>query len=423
MQTDHKTLYSTVSQSKRQIMLFIRKRLFLILVAAIGLAGLLLWTQSAFFTSAQPRYMTVAARRGDIESSVLATGLVKPYRLVAVGARATGRIISLKVAPGAQVKQGDLLAEIDPTTQQNDLKNKEAALATNHAKLDEQEAQLVLAQQNLARQKTMIDSHAVSKADLDEAEAQVKIRQAQINALKAQITQSEVDVETARVNLGYTRVTAPFDGTVLATVVQEGQNVNAVQSAPTIVILGDLSVMTVRTEISEADIVNIRAGQKLYFSVIGNPGRRYDSRLAAIEPTPESIRNDISFNSSGSTSGASNASAIYYNGIFNVDNADGALRTYMTAEVHIILGQAKNALLIPSDGLGSRDRDGLYSVRVLQKNGAVTEKKVKIGLNNKVMAEVLSGLDENDRIITGSSSDGAGNTGSAGDRGRRMRSW
>jgi len=384
-------------------MLFTGKRLRFILIAVGVLFCLLLWIKFAMFGADQPKYIAFAAKRGDIEASVLATGVVKPHRLVAVGAQTTGRIISLKVAPGAVVKQGDLLAEIDPITQENELRNKEAALANNQARLAEQEAQLVLAQQNLERQRTMINSHAVSKKDFDAAAAEAKVRQAQIDALKALIIQSKVDVETARVNLAYTRVTAPFDGTVLATVVQEGQNVNAVQSAPTIVILGDLSMMTVRAEISEADIVNVKPGQDLYFNVIGNPTRRYEARLAAIEPAPESIRNDISFNASASTTSTSAASAIYYNGIFNIDNADGQLRTYMTAEVHIVLGQARNALLIPTDALGDQDQQGLYTVHVLQPDGKVVEKKIKTGINNKVMVEVLSGLEDNEKVITGAS--------------------
>jgi len=406
---------------KRLIMLRDRKRLLLALIAFIIFIFLFSWIKSASSDGQDVKYMTAAAKRGDIESSVLATGIVKPHRLVAVGARATGRIISLKVVSGTQVKQGDLLAEIDPTTQENDLKNKEAALANNRAKLAEQEAQLLLAEQTLERQKKLISSNAISKADFDNASAQVKVRMAQIDALKAQIIQSEVDVETARVNLGYTRVTAPFDGTVLATVVQEGQNVNAVQSAPTIVILGDLSVMTVRTEISEADIVNVRPGQDLYFNVIGNASRRYESKLATIEPAPESIRNDISFNASASaSSGSATSSAIYYNGIFNIDNTDGELRTYMTAEIHIVLEKAKNALLIPADGLGARDKDGFYTVRILEDKDKAVEKKVKIGINNKVMAEVLSGLDENDMVITGSSN---GMIPSSSSSGRRIRAW
>lgn len=377
------------------------KKTVTIIIAVIALVVLLIFVHSAFFPTTAPTYMTSKVKKGDIEVSVLANGTIKPHRLVAVGARATGRIVSMKVKPGSIVKQGDLLAEIDPTTQTNDLKSKEAALANYRGKLAEQEAQLVLAKQNMNRQQNMISSHAVSKADFDDADAQVKIRAAQIDQLKAQIVQAEVDVETAKVNLGYTRVTAPSDGTVLATVVQEGQNVNAVQSAPTIVILGDLSVMTVRAEISEADVINVKPGQDLYFNVLGNRTRRYESRLEKIEPAPESIRNDISFNSSSTASSSSSTSqAIYYNGTFNVPNDDGVLRTYMTAEVHIILGRAQKVLLIPSDALN--DVSGKKAVvNVLDKNGQLEARNIETGLNNKVMVEVISGLEEGETVVTG----------------------
>ena len=377
------------------------KKTVTIIIAVIALIVLLIFIHSAFFSTTAPTYMTSKVKKGDIEVSVLANGTIKPHRLVAVGARATGRIVSMKVKPGSIVKQGDLLAEIDPTTQTNDLKSKEAALANYRGKLAEQEAQLVLAKQNMNRQQNMISSHAVSKADFDDADAQVKIRAAQIDQLKAQIVQAEVDVETAKVNLGYTRVTAPSDGTVLATVVQEGQNVNAVQSAPTIVILGDLSVMTVRAEISEADVINVKPGQDLYFNVLGNRTRRYESRLEKIEPAPESIRNDISFNSSSTASSSSSTSqAIYYNGTFNVPNDDGVLRTYMTAEVHIILGRAQKVLLIPSDALN--DVSGKKAVvNVLDKNGKLEARNIETGLNNKVMVEVISGLEEGETVVTG----------------------
>lgn len=380
---------------------FTRRRIIqLSVLIAVLLAFFLI--KHIFFGAPARIYLTAPVKRGNIESSVLATGILKPYQLVAVGARATGRIIALKVRPGQEVKQGELLAEIDPTTQENDLKSKESVLARQKAGLAEQEAQLTLAQQNMQRQKNMIVSHAISKADYDAAEAQVKVAEAQIAAYQAQIAQAETDVDMARVDLSYTQVTAPFSGTVLATVVQEGQNVNAVQSAPTIVILGNLSVMTVRAEISEADIVHVRPGQNLYFNTIGSPGRRYDGTLEAIEPAPESIRNDISFNSYSATGGG-NTQAVYYNGIFNVDNKDRALRTYMTAEVHIILGAAQNALLMPTDGLIGLGKDGVYRVRILQKDGAAAERMVKIGIRTQAQAEVLSGLAEGDEVITGES--------------------
>src|SRR3546814_9169847 len=109
-----------------------------------------------------------------------------------------------------------------------------------------------------------------------------------IEALEAQIVEGEVAVEIARVDLGYTKITAPIDGTVLAIVTQEGQTVNATQSAPTIIVIGQIDVMTVRAEISEADIVRVRPGQQVYFTILGDPDHRYEATLAGIEPAPES---------------------------------------------------------------------------------------------------------------------------------------
>ncbi|WP_208433592.1 efflux RND transporter periplasmic adaptor subunit [Bartonella taylorii] len=362
-----------------------------------------LWLRSVFWGTSSPVYMTAVVKRGDIEESVLASGLVRPYRLVAVGARATGRVVSMRVFPGSVVKEGDLLAEIDPTDQENDLKRKKAALSHYYATLVEQEAYLSLAQKNLERQKKMIESHAISRANFDDAATQVKIRAAQIAQLRQQIVQAQIDVDSAEANLGYTRVTAPSAGTVLATVVEEGQNVNAVQSAPTIVILGDLSKMTVKAQISEADILKVRAGQPLYFTVLGNSQRRYEGTLERVEPAPESIRADVSINPGVlGGSGSLASSAIYYNGIVHVDNADNFLRTYMTAQVHIILGRAQNVLLVPSDALRDETKEHKAWVSLLVGKNKVVAKQVTVGLNNKVVAEIVSGLNEGDVVITGS---------------------
>ncbi|UTO28290.1 efflux RND transporter periplasmic adaptor subunit [Bartonella harrusi] len=380
---------------------FIKKHKKLSFFLTVLLLIILLWLRSVFFGTSVPVYMTAVVKRGDIEESVLASGLVRPYRLVAVGARATGRVVSMRVSPGSIVKEGDLLAEIDPTDQENDLKRKKAALAHYEANLVEQEAYLSLARKNLERQKKMIESHAVSRANLDDAATQVKIREAQIEQLRQQIVQAKIDVDSAEVNLGYTRITAPSAGTVLATVVEEGQNVNAVQSAPTIVILGDLSKMTVKAQISEADILKVHAGQPLYFTVLGNSQRRYEGTLERVEPAPEAIRNDVSINPGMAGSSALISSAIYYNGILHVDNADNFLRTYMTAQVHIILGRAQNVLLVPSDALRDETKENKAWVSVLEGQNKVVSKQVTIGLNNKVVAEVVSGLNEGEVVITG----------------------
>ncbi|MGK9264085.1 efflux RND transporter periplasmic adaptor subunit [Sinorhizobium meliloti] len=380
-------------------------RLIAVAVVLLGLTagGCLLWQR---FASAQPTHlMTAEVARGDVEETVLATGTLKPARLVAVGAQASGRITSVNVALGDRVKAGDLIAEIDSTTQQNDLRTAEAALANVKAQSVEKQATLALNEQNLRRQKDMVAKRAVSQAEYDSAAADLNVTRAQIVAIEAQIREAEVAVETAKANLGYTRITAPIDGTVLAIVNQEGQTVNATQSAPTIVVLGQLDTMTVRTELSEADVIKVKPGQPLWFTILGDADRRYEAKLESIEPAPESITKDSSITSSSSTTASSDATssdeAIYYNGIFNVPNPDGNLRTYMTAQVHIVLREAKDVPMVSAAALQERNPDGSYTVRVMAPDGSVFLRKIEIGLNNKITAEVRSGLEEGERVVTG----------------------
>jgi macrolide-specific efflux system membrane fusion protein len=393
-----------------------RRGRFVVLAAVLAvlvLGGLAAWHWLSPPT-ATPQ-MTAVAAIGDVEDAVLATGTLKPARLVAVGAQASGRITSVKVTLGQKVAKGDLVAEIDSLTQQNALRTAQASLANLRAQRTEREATLTLNRLTLARQKAMTAQRASSQAELEAAQASVDVTMAQIEQLDAQIVEGEVAIETAQVDLGYTRITAPSDGTVLAIVSQEGQTVNAVQSTPTIVVLGDLDTMIVRAEISEADVVAVRPGQPVYFTILGDREQRYETTLTSIEPAPESIRNDSSFSttatsSSASSSSSSTSSAIYYIGTFDVPNADGHLRTYMTAEVHIVLGRAKGVVTIPSAALGVRAADGSHTVQVVGADGTTQPRQVRIGLNDKTIAEVRSGLAAGERVVTGGLAGQAGAT-------------
>lgn len=377
-------------------------------VIALILLALAVFAWRYFFPAKPdaPQYLTSPVSRGDVEETVLATGTLKPARLVAVGSQVTGRVLSVKFKVGDRVKQGDLVAQIDSVVQENKLRTAEADLSRLRAQRDERTALLKLYEQNLERQQAMVARNAVSRIDYDKAVADVATTKAQIAALEAQIISGQVGVDDARANLAYTRISAPIDGTVLAVVAQEGQTVSAVQSAPTIVILGQLDTMTVNAQISEADVTRVHPGQKVRFSIIGEPDKRYEVTLTSIDPAPASIRSDEAISSSVA-SGASAASntAIYYNGIFNVPNPDGRLRTYMTANAQILLGSAKNALTIPSSAISQAPGGRGQIVRVLGKDGAVERRPVKIGLNDKVTAEVREGLKEGELVIAG---DGGG---------------
>ncbi|TWB14855.1 macrolide-specific efflux system membrane fusion protein [Rhizobium sp. ERR 1071] len=377
---------------------------------ALAVIGLLSF-RYGYFGRQTTSAITAPVMRGNVEEAVLASGTFRPIKLVAVGAQVSGRITALHVKLGDTVKKDSLVAEIDSTTQSNDLKTAQASLANVRAQRQESEADLENAQTTLVRQQTIFRNQAGSKADLDSAEANVKKITAQIAALDAQITSAEVAVETARANLSYTHITAPMDGTVLAIVNQQGQTVNAAQSAPTIVILGQVDTMIVRTEISEADVVKVKVGQPIYFTILGDPNTRYEATLQSIEPAPESITSDSSItsssttaSSSSSTTSSSSTSAIYYNGVFAVPNPDNYFRTYMSAEVHIVLGEAKNVLTIPSSALGAKSAEGSRAVQVLSDNGKRIRRNVMVGLNDNVSAEILSGLSEGENVVVGEAS-------------------
>lgn len=382
-----------------------RFRLILIFALLVALAGGGWWWWSGRQVQEQPAVLTAPVSRATIEETVMAEGTVKPLRLVAVGAQASGRILSVDVTVGQQVREGDLIAQIDSVTQQNALRNAEASLSNVRAQLTAQQAQLALAERTLERQTQLRRNLSVTQADLDTAEEAVNVARAQIEALEAQIDQAEISIETARANLDYTRITAPIDGTVLAVVSQQGQTVNAAQQAPTIVVLGQLDQMQVLAQISEADVVRVEAGQPVWFTTLGDPQRVWNAVLESVEPAPASIVNDPSI--SGTTGSGGTSEAIYYNGYFSIPNEDGDLRTYMTAQVHIVLGRAEDALTIPSVALGAPTGDGSYSVSVQTRSGLIEQRQIRIGLNDRVRAEVLDGLAEGEMVVTRQLSDTA----------------
>lgn len=362
-----------------------RTRLF---VVRLLLPALLLIAVGWFFsaTGAAPvaSYITATAERRDLEQSVLADGTLQAQKLVSVGAQVSGQIKVLHVALGDQVRQGDLLVEIDDLTQQNALKDAEAALDNVQAQLASRRATLRNNALMFDRQRKVLARGLGSQADYDSAEATLIATRADIRALTAQAVQARIAVDTARVNLGYTRIVAPMAGTIVAIPVEQGQTVNAVQSTPTIVKVARLDTMTVEAQISEADVIRVSTGLPIYFTILGAPEQRYEARLRAIEPAPDSINDDTS---------SSTTTAVYYNGLFEVSNPEGALRIGMTAQVHLVLATERNALVIPAIAL-SGDR-----VQVVDGAGKLQWRQVKVGLNNKVDAQILSGLEVGESVV------------------------
>ncbi|KQW76094.1 hypothetical protein ASC89_23075 [Devosia sp. Root413D1] len=365
------------------------KWIVLVVLLGAGGAGWLVFSVPA--KDEVPRTTPVA--RGTIEETVLASGVIQASSLVSVGAEVSGRIKTLNVQLGDDVKAGDVIAEIDSLNQQNAVKAAQASLANTEAQKTIQTANLGQAKTALDRAEKLSPQKLISDADLQTAQLAVQTAEGQLQAIEAQIQQAQINVEAAELNLDRTKIVAPSDGTVVAVSVEVGQSVNANNSSPTIVKLANLDKMVVKAEISEADVPRVEPGQLVYFTILGDPDTRINATLRAVEPAPDSIASDDTTSSSSST-------AVYYNGLFDVDNPGHRLRISMTAQVTIVLKSADDVLTVPASVLGRKGRDGSYTLQVWdQQKEAAEPKQVTIGLNNNVTAEVLSGLDEGDLVV------------------------
>ncbi|MBE0444447.1 efflux RND transporter periplasmic adaptor subunit [Psychrobacter sp. FME5] len=404
-----------------------------------------------------PNYLTATAEIDDIENNVMASGKVKALNTVDVGAQVSGEVTRLFVDVGDQVQKGDLIAQIDQVTQKNNLSNEQASLEQSeaalqsaraeslsrqaglksaYADLNSRQSDLKQAQSDFTRLQSLVAIDAISqqeydtqatrvetakaavtnaRAAIDTAKAAIATTEANINSQQAALRKSQTNVSTAQEDLSYTTIRAPMSGTVVSVTTEQGTTVNANQTAPTIVTLADLSTVRINAQISEADVINVKADLPVYFNIIGNPDKKYDATLKAIEPAPEKISDT-----------SSTDAAIYYVGYIEVPNTERRFRIDMTAQVYIVINQAKGALLIPSAALqpakSNRNRGAkkesnadnntaanpdsdsnatMATVRVLKADGEVVEQTVKVGINNRVNAEILSGLKKGDEVILG----------------------
>ncbi|WP_145537767.1 efflux RND transporter periplasmic adaptor subunit [Yersinia alsatica] len=369
--------------------------LLIIVLLLIGGATALLLSGSKQDTP----QLTVTVDRGDIERNVMATGSLKPSLQVNVGAQVNGQLTKLYVKQGDRVTRGQLLAEIDPTLQQNELRKSEAELQS--AQAQKQATQALLRQYLLEfrRQQKLAKEGSGVQSALEQAQAQYDSQLAQLHVNEAQIVQSQMALETAKANLGFTRIMAPIDGEVLGIVTKEGQTIVSSQTAPTIMVLANVDTMTVQTRISETDILKVSVGQPLWFYVVADPERRYESRMDAIqEASADSLREE-----SAGQGNNQQPSAVYYNGLFSIANHERLLRTSMTAQVFIITAQAKNVLRVPLSALGEQQSaldpkaDKRYRVQVI-KGQQTAERWVAIGLRDGQYAEVKEGLEQGEQV-------------------------
>lgn len=374
---------------------------WIVVAVAILLAAGFWWQQREKSAGNAVAYLTEPVIRGNLTRTVHATGEVGAVQLVSVGAQVSGQILKLAVKVGQRVTKGDLIAEIDAVPRLNQLATDKAKLESYTSQLKAKEVAYKIAQTKFDREQKLRAKDAASRESLEDAENALALARAQRDEVESLVRQTQIAVNTDEVNLGYTRITAPFDGVIVSVPVDEGQTVNANQTTPTIVQIADLNNMEIKIEISEGDIVAVRPGLPIEYTILSDPDTIYKATLTSIDPGHTTLSNGnyksaTSSQSSSSSSTTSNT-AVYYYGKAQIDNTNGPLRIGMTTQNVITVVSVDNALLAPA--VAVRSRGGKKMVSVLA-GGEPQQREVQTGLSDGARVEILSGLNEGEEVIT-----------------------
>ncbi|MCK9800748.1 efflux RND transporter periplasmic adaptor subunit [Pseudomonas sp. MAFF 302030] len=371
------------------------------LLAALCLIPVFALTAWQFIPAGRDSLTTVTVTRGDIESSVTAIGTLQPRRYVDVGAQASGQIHKINVEVGDQVKEGQLLVEIDPSTQQARLDAGRYSIENLQAQLQEQRALNELARQKSQRQQNLAAGGATREEDVQTARAELKATQARIDMFQAQIRQAQASLRSDQAELGYTRIYAPMSGTVVALDAREGQTLNAQQRTPLILRIAKLSPMTVWAEVSEADIGQVKPGMQAYFTTLSGGSRRWSSTVRQILPVPPKPLDESNQGGGSPTSSSKNGGGrvVLYTVLLDVDNPDGALMAEMTTQVFFVAERAQNVLTAPISALNYGKQADHRLVQVVAENGTVQDREVRTGVSDRLRVQILDGLEEGDHLL------------------------
>lgn len=307
-----------------------KKIVIIALVVATAISFYFLFGRSSD-VKPQTTYVTVPVEKGNLKAEINSTGTIKPRVEVQVGSQVSGTIKKLYADFESVVKEGDLIALIDPDTYKAKVGQAKANLLSAKANLEKAEVSLVDQVRTLRRKEELLKSNAISQQDLDTAQTNADAARAQVDVCKATVAQMEANLEEAELNLKYTNIVAPVNGVVTARNMDIGQTVTASFQTPVLFrIAEDLTLMQVYTSVDEADIGRVRVGQEAVFTVPAFPDELFTASVTQIRNDPQIQQNVVT-----------------YNVILDVNNDDLKLRPGMTTNVQIRLSEVKDALTVP----------------------------------------------------------------------------
>ena len=368
------------------------------IAAALGLVALLLLLSRCFAGEAEGGYATQAASRGDLTVTVSATGNLQPTNQVEVGSEQSGLVTQVFVDNNDRVTAGQPLARLDTSRLQDTIVQAQAGLAAAQAQVATAQASAAQARANLARQEEVYrvsGGRVPSETELDAARAEHRRALAGVTSAQAQVSQARAQLSSAQTNLSKATIYSPVTGVVLSRQIDPGQTVAASFQAPVLfTIAEDLAAMELEVRVDEADVGQVREGQRATFTVDAWPGRTFEARVTRV---------DVGANASGSTASASASSTttgavVAYTAALSVQNPELLLRPGMTATAEIVTTERRDVLLVPNAALRfSPERDaaargGVTSVLVPTRGlrrGNRAEREVGIGRGSRQTAHVL----------------------------------
>ncbi|NLD04555.1 MAG: efflux RND transporter periplasmic adaptor subunit [Synergistaceae bacterium] len=381
----------------------LKGRIMGVILLLIAISGGLFWYYSK--GTDEIRYKTATAVKSDLRSVIQATGRLDAVETIDVGTQISGTVKEIYIDYNSVVKQGQLIAEIDPATQQTDVAQAEANLMVVKADLMSSEAILANAEKSLARTRKLAEKDLIAKADVDTEEKTYLTAKAQVAASRARIEQYRATLNKTKINLGYTKILSPVDGVVVAKNVEKGQTVAASYQTPSIAeIAKDLSQMQVEVNVDEADIGGVKEGQKATFTVDAHPNDPFQGKVTQVRLSPSTTDNVVT-----------------YVVIVKVSNDNELLMPGMTANVSLIVEEREDVLVVPNSAFRFKPADtsaksaqpgagmmGKQTIAEVKKPAVyVYDKKVparvevKRGITDGQNTEIISGLSEGDEVITG----------------------
>lgn len=359
------------------------KKKTLVIVAVAAIAALAVWLLSGGKKEEKITFDTAAVAPANIMNSITATGTIEPVTSVTVGTQVSGIVSKLFVDYNSVVKKGQVIAELDKTNLMSQLNTAKTQLATAQSQLNYQTA-------NYKRYKTLFEKGLVAADDFDNA----KLSYTQA---KEQVTSAKEEVQRAQTNLGYATITSPIDGVVLSKSVEEGQTVAASFSTPELfTIAQDLTNMQVVADVDEADIGDVKEGERVTFTVDAYPDDTFEGKVKQVRQEATTTNNVVT-----------------YEVVISAPNADLKLKPGLTANVTIYTAERKGVLSVPSKALRfTPQKETVGKMKIVDvanaknkvwtiEGNSIVAHKVNIGMTDGTNTQIVGGIAEGTKVVTG----------------------